>query len=81
MFGYDDVHAALHAHRRSWRPAQGGGSSNGPAPRPYIVSVDVARAFESVDTRVVMALVEGLLRSPSYMIIKFSEVRRCSGTA
>ena len=41
---------------------------------PYIVSVDVSRAFDNVDADLLLGIVEPLLRSPEYLIIKYTEV-------
>lgn len=77
MLGYDAVHAQLHAFLAKWRrclqPPRGGASH--PSPRPYMVSADVAGAFESVDTRVVLGLVDKLLTSPTYLLTRYSQVR------
>ena len=75
VFGYDDVHVRLHAFLHQWRTYSSSHTSAG-AVQPYIVCADVAGAFESVDTGVVMELVEALLAAPSYLLIKYSEVRR-----
>ena len=41
---------------------------------PYIVSVDVSRAFDNVDAALLLGIVEPLMRSPEYLIIKYTEV-------
>lgn len=41
---------------------------------PYIVSVDVSRAFDNVDADLLLGIVEPLLRSPEYLILKYTEV-------
>lgn len=41
---------------------------------PYIVSVDVSRAFDNVDASLLLSIVEPLMRSPEYLIIKYTEV-------
>ena len=41
---------------------------------PYIVSVDVSRAFDNVDAEVLLGIIEPLLRCPEYLIIKYTEV-------
>ena len=67
VFGYDDVLVRMHAFISRWRQC--------PHARPYIVSVDVAKAFECVNTTKVLDLVKGLLRAPSYTIVQYSEVK------
>ncbi|KAK9798933.1 hypothetical protein WJX73_003177 [Symbiochloris irregularis] len=70
--GNDDIHPRLHAFLRQWR-ATCGSALHSPA-RPYIVCADIKGAYESVDTGVVMQLVEGLLTSPSYLLIQYGSV-------
>lgn len=42
---------------------------------PYIVSVDVSRAFDNVDAEVLLGIVEPLLCCPEYLIVKYTEVK------
>ncbi len=41
---------------------------------PYIVCVDVSKAFDNVDVRKLLDIVEPLLLSPEYLIVKYAEV-------
>ncbi len=41
---------------------------------PYIVSVDVSRAFDNIDADMLLGIIEPLLRSPEYLIVKYAEV-------
>lgn len=54
--------------------ADGGDREAGECAVPYIVSVDVSRAFDNVDADVLLGIAEPLMRSPEYLIIKYSEV-------
>lgn len=54
--------------------AGGGGEDTGVWAVPYIVSVDVSRAFDNVDADLLLGIVEPLLRSPEYLIIQYIEV-------
>lgn len=54
--------------------AGGGGQKAGVCAVPYIVSVDVSRAFDNVDADLLLGIVEPLLRSPEYLIIQYTEV-------
>ena len=56
------------------RPAEHGHHRAGVLITPYIVSVDVSRAFDNVDAEVLLGIVEPLLRCPEYLIVKYSEV-------
>lgn len=53
-----------------------GGGDQGVKDRavPYIVSVDVSRAFDNVDAELLLGIVVPLMRSPEYLIIKYTEV-------
>ncbi len=53
---------------------QGSGSNTAACTAPYIVSVDVSRAFDNIDAGMLLGIIEPLLRSPEYLIIKYSEV-------
>ncbi len=53
---------------------QGSGSNTAACAAPYIVSVDVSRAFDNIDAGMLLGIIEPLLRSPEYLIIKYSEV-------
>ena len=53
---------------------EGRGSNTAACTAPYIVSVDVSRAFDNIDAGMLLGIVEPLLRSPEYLIIKYSEV-------
>ncbi len=46
---------------------------------PYIVSVDVSRAFDHVDVATLLDLVTQLLQSQQYLVIKYSEIVPCMG--
>lgn len=60
--------------------ASAAGSARGAAPpRPYIVAVDVSRAFDHVDVATLLHLVEGLLQCEEYLVLKYSEVVPCLG--
>lgn len=41
---------------------------------PYIVSVDISRAFDNIDADKLLGIIEPLLRSPEYLIVKYAEV-------
>ncbi len=50
---------------------------SGSAPFLPTVSVDVSRAFDSVDIQLLLSLVEPLLRHEQYLVLKYWEVLRC----
>lgn len=40
---------------------------------PYIVSIDVSRAFDNIDAKKLLRLVEPLFQSQEYLIVKYAE--------
>lgn len=73
VLGYNDAFAKLHPVLRQWRAKRAG--CGGTAPVPYIVSADVSRAFDHVNADKLIDIVEPMLRSQEYLIIKHVEVR------
>lgn len=76
-----DFSSPRHCHRSTGDAAAGVRNNGGDVDRdsatrpvPYIVSVDVSRAFDNIDADMLLGIVEPLLRSPEYLIIKYSEV-------
>lgn len=45
--------------------------------KPYIVSIDVSRAFDNIDAGKLLRIVEPLFQSQEYLIVKYAEVRIC----
>jgi len=54
------------------------GSNTAACTAPYIVSVDVSRAFDNIDASMLLGIIEPLLHSPEYLVIKYSEVSSVS---
>jgi hypothetical protein len=73
VLGYNDAFAKLHPVLRQWRAKRAGCGRT--APVPYIVSADVSRAFDHVNADKLIDIVEPMLRSQEYLIIKHVEVR------
>ena len=42
--------------------------------QPYLVTVDIKRAFDAVDIDKMVALAQPILQSSQYLMVKFSEV-------
>ena len=90
VFGYNDVYCRLQPFIRTWRAAAaaaatianpgGPGGNLRPSSRvqrptlPYIVSVDVSRAFDHVDVNILLELVKGLLQNDQYIVLKYTEI-------
>lgn len=81
MLGYNDAFAKLHPVLRQWR-AKAAADRGSAAPVPYIVSADVSRAFDHVSVEKLIDIVDPLLHSQEYLIIKHVEVgTRCISAA
>lgn len=71
LFGYNDVYCRLQPFIKDSR---GNGAQSDSPQKPYIVSVDVSRAFDHVDVSILIDIVTPLLQSEQYMILKYSEI-------
>ncbi|KAK9817956.1 hypothetical protein WJX72_004857 [[Myrmecia] bisecta] len=71
VFSYNDAYRRLHPFLRHWRAAA---EASGTAPTAYIVSVDVAKAFDNVNVEKLLSIVELLLQRPDYLVVKYAEV-------
>ena len=60
--------------RLAGEPLEEGANKTAACIAPHIVSVDVSRAFDNIDAGMLLGIIEPLLRSPEYLIIKYSEV-------
>lgn len=59
--------------------AAGGSPGRGTSiPQPYLVSVDVTRAFDNVDIPLLLGLVQPLLRHEEYLVLKYTEASCCA---
>ncbi|KAL4860163.1 Telomerase reverse transcriptase [Chlorella vulgaris] len=82
VFGYNDAYCKLHPFLRKWRAAAEAEAAGGGALlQPFLVSVDVSRAFDSVDIQLLLSLVEPLLRHEQYLVLKYWEVVPSLGQA
>jgi hypothetical protein len=85
VFGHNDAYCRLQPFIRKWRAAAaaaaGAAGPSGrpaqPAPAcsimPWVVSVEVTRAFDHVDIGLLLGLVEPLLRHQAYLVVKYNE--------
>ena len=74
VFGYNDAYARLKPFLLRWRPPGQQGLSPSGQQRPYLVSVDITRAFDSIDTELMLAIVAPVLQSHEYLIFRYLEV-------
>ncbi|GAX76318.1 hypothetical protein CEUSTIGMA_g3764.t1 [Chlamydomonas eustigma] len=75
VFGYDDVYLKLRPFVAKWRSIKRERADS----RLYIVSVDISRAFDSIDIQRLLSIVEPAIKSPSYSMIKYCEVTPALG--
>ncbi|WIA23695.1 hypothetical protein OEZ85_000387 [Tetradesmus obliquus] len=70
VFGLDDVARLLHPFLRRFRAAQ----AADPGLVPYIISADVRKAFDSVSIPRLLNLVQPLISSPCYSLLRYATV-------
>ena len=71
VMGYDDIYARYEPFLQLWRTL---GAAGGEPPQAYIVTVDVSKAFDAVDVELLLQIIEPLLASPQYLVVKYAEV-------
>lgn len=72
----DDVYRAFHPFIQQWRRGRRG-LEGGPL-EPYILTMDVSRAFDTINIGLLHQIIEPILREPRYHFIKYFEVCFCS---
>lgn len=80
VFGYNDAYARLRPFLQRWQSSAAGQQGLGPSnqQRPHLLSVDITRAFDSIDTELMLAIVAPVLQSHEYLIFRYLEVRLTS---
>ena len=77
VFGYNDAYTSLKPFLQRWRSSAA--AQQGPSPpsqqRPYLLSVDITRAFDSIDTELMCWPL--LLLCCSAMSTSSSGISRC----
>lgn len=71
VFGNNDIFRAYKPFVQQWRSAAGKDGAVAPA---YILTVDVSKAFDTVNTDLLLDMAKPLLRSHTYTIAKWREV-------
>ena len=77
LFSYNDIYCKLQPFIRSWKVSNALVMSRKTVKavkKPYIVSVDVSRAFDHVDVTTLLDLVTPLFHSHQYLILKYNEI-------
>lgn len=87
-FGFNDIFCRFKSFVMDWRASKAtkaslGGDEGQAAVKdhgPYVVCVDVSRAFDNIDVATLMGVVSNLLTSEEYTILKYTEVLTVMGT-
>lgn len=69
VFGYDDIYRTYQPFVQQWRQIAANCYSE-----PYIVTVDVSKAFDAVHVEKLLQLATPLLQSSHYLMVKYAEV-------
>ena len=74
VFGYSDAYLRLQPLLRRFQQLRRSCKDPKQAPQLYLISADVSQAYDSIHVSKLMSLVEPLLKSPHYLIMKHVEV-------
>ena len=74
VFGYNDAYARLRPLLQRFQELQRSARNPADAPQLFLVSADVSQAYDSIDVAKLMDIIEPLLKSPQYLIMKHAEV-------
>ena len=74
VFGYSDAYLRLRPLLRRFQQLRRSCKDPGQAPQLHLISADVSQAYDSIDISKLMSIVEPLLKSPHYLIMKHTEV-------
>ena len=73
VFGYSDAYLRLQPLLRSFQQLRRSCKDPAQAPQLYLISADVSQAYDSIHVSKLMSIVEPLLKSPHYLIMKHVE--------
>ena len=76
VFGYGDAYLRLWPLLRRFQQLRRSCKDPAQAPQLHLISADVSQAYDSIDVSKLMSIVEPLLKSPHYLIMKHAEVSR-----
>ena len=74
VFGYSDAYSKLRPLLQRFQQLRRSCKHPAQAPQLYLISADVSQAYDSIDVSKLMSIVEPLLKSPHYLIMKHVEV-------
>ncbi len=69
VFGYDDIYRTYQPFVQQWRRSDATGRRE-----PYVVTVDVSKAFDAVLVEKLLQIAMPILQSSQYLMVKYSEV-------
>lgn len=69
VFGYDDIYRAYQPFVQGWRQQSGSTPID-----PFIVTVDVSKAFDAVNIDRLLQITLPFLQSSQYLMVKYAEV-------
>lgn len=78
VFGYNDAYSKLWPLLRRFQELRRLCKDPAQQPQLYLVSADVSQAYDSINVRKLMGIIEPLLKSPHYLIMKHAEVPTAS---
>ena len=75
VFGYNDAYAKLaHVLRKFQERRRSCRGDIVQPPQLFLVSADVSQAYDSINVDKLLSIIEALLKSPHYLILKHAEV-------
>lgn len=74
VFGYSDAYLRLRPLLRRFQQLRRSSKHPAQAPELHLISADVSQAYDSINVSKLMSIVEPLLKSPHYLIMKHVEV-------
>ena len=75
VFGYTDAYTKLASVLRKFQERRRSCRGNkGQPPQLFLVSADVSQAYDSINVDKLLSIIEPLLKSPHYLILKHAEV-------
>ena len=81
-FGFNDIFCRYKTFLNKWRASKRINMANPGAAAdhgPYVVCVDVSRAFDNIDVATLLDVVSGILNCEEYTIVKYTEILSIMG--
>jgi len=83
-FGFNDIFCRYKSFLNKWRTSKRinmakTGAANSTDHGPYVVCVDVSRAFDNIDVATLLDVVSSILNCEEYTIVKYTEILSSMG--